>query len=547
MLLLFNTVQYVGIIILITEIIYILNQETSSQQQLLLMMVFCILINYIGYLFELNAVTRENALQAVKFLYLGKPFIMLCMFLFTMQYCGIRFPKLLVSVMTAVHAGITLLVFTCEQHHLFYSSIGYTYDGYFPHLVLEHGVCYMLFMFLVALYMVILLIVCIRRLRHVTGRLEKIHIQALLAMELICVASLVLYLCGLTGGYDTTLVGYLIATLILLTIMFRYKLFDMLAAAKNDAMDHFKDGLLILNGQEELIYVNRQAAILYPSLADRDMAPVHQIAMLLADGEKLMNNGKVYDIQKYPIVKNNISYGYMYILYDITVSYNYTEQLQSEVAQKTEYIRAIQRRVTLGLADIIENRDTNTGGHVKRTSDVVKIFVEQLKDTDWAKTYPPDFFENIMNAAPMHDLGKIAVSDHVLRKPGTYTAEEYESMKEHAEKGAEIVGNVLKGIEDESFIRIAMNMAHYHHEKWNGEGYPRGLKGKDIPLEARIMALADVFDALVSKRCYKEKMTYDEAFSIIEQSLGSHFDARLGLYFLNCRPQLTAYYDTVKD
>ena len=128
-----------------------------------------------------------------------------------------------------------------------------------------------------------------------------------------------------------------------------------------------------------------------------------------------------------------------------------------------------------------------------------------------------------------------------------FTPEEFDEMKKHSEKGAEIVANILNGVEDESLIKIATNIAHYHHEKWNGEGYPCRLAGEEIPFEARIMALADVFDALVSKRCYKEKMDYDQAFAIIEESLGSHFDPEIGRVFLNCRPQLEAYYDGVGE
>lgn len=143
----------------------------------------------------------------------------------------------------------------------------------------------------------------------------------------------------------------------------------------------------------------------------------------------------------------------------------------------------------------------------------------------------------------MHDLGKITVDDRILRKPGKFTQEEFEEMKNHAGRGREIVARVLCGVEDEKFIQIAENMAHYHHEKWDGSGYPDHLSGIGIPLEARIMALADVFDALVSKRCYKESMDYDTAFRIIEESLGSHFDSELGKMFIGCREQLTAYYD----
>jgi len=224
---------------------------------------------------------------------------------------------------------------------------------------------------------------------------------------------------------------------------------------------------------------------------------------------------------------------------------HYNEDLAAEVKKQTEYIDKLQERMVLGMADMIENRDTNTGGHVKRTSEVILIFTKELKNCSKEYGFTDEFLRYVAKAAPMHDLGKIAVSDVILNKPGKFTPEEFEEMKKHAEKGADIVGQILDGVENDEFVRIAKNVAHYHHEKWNGQGYPEGKAGIDIPPEARIMALADVFDALVSKRCYKDKMDYDKAFGIIEESLGSHFDPELGKMFLKCRPQLEAFYDGI--
>jgi len=153
-----------------------------------------------------------------------------------------------------------------------------------------------------------------------------------------------------------------------------------------------------------------------------------------------------------------------------------------------------------------------------------------------------EFFEAIIKAAPMHDLGKIAVDDAILRKPGRFEPEEFEKMKKHAEEGARIVHEILKGTDDKFFQRIAENVAHFHHERYDGSGYPEGLKGDDIPLEARIMAVADVYDALVSKRVYKERMSFEEADRIIMEGMGKHFDKRLEPYYIKARPALEAYY-----
>lgn len=217
-------------------------------------------------------------------------------------------------------------------------------------------------------------------------------------------------------------------------------------------------------------------------------------------------------------------------------------EMTDSIETKTQKIFDIQNSIITGMATMVESRDNSTGGHIKRTSDCIKVFVNRLKKEEGYSEIPDHFYDCVIKAAPMHDLGKIAVDDAVLRKPGKFTDEEYEKMKKHSEEGARIVENVLSAVDDLEFKKIAVNIAHYHHEKWNGQGYPAKISGEEIPLESRIMALADVFDALVSKRCYKDSFTYDKAFAIIQESLGTHFDPKLGKLFLECRSELEEMY-----
>ena len=219
------------------------------------------------------------------------------------------------------------------------------------------------------------------------------------------------------------------------------------------------------------------------------------------------------------------------------------DEMTEAINEQTQKIIEIQNSIITGMATMVESRDNSTGGHIKRTSDCVRIFSDHLKTVDEYKDISDSFFNAVIKAAPMHDLGKIAVDDSILRKPGKFTDEEYEKMKAHSAEGARIVENVLSSVDDIEFKNIAINVAHYHHEKWNGQGYPEKICNTEIPLEARIMALADVFDALVSKRCYKESFTYDRAFQIISEDLGTHFDPKLGSEFLKCRPALEKLYN----
>ena len=225
----------------------------------------------------------------------------------------------------------------------------------------------------------------------------------------------------------------------------------------------------------------------------------------------------------------------------LALTERYNEELTREVEEKTRKIKDIQEKVILGMAEMVESRDLSTGGHIKRTSDVVKIFADKLKESELG--FENGFLDNVINSAPMHDLGKLGIDDAILRKKSGLTDEDFAAMKKHPEIGFNMVRKVLSDVEEPEFIKVAENVAHYHHEKMDGTGYPAGLKGEEIPVEARIMALADVYDALVSKRCYKAALSSDEAFDIIKKGMGTHFDEKLTKVFISCKSELEEYYN----
>ena len=201
-----------------------------------------------------------------------------------------------------------------------------------------------------------------------------------------------------------------------------------------------------------------------------------------------------------------------------------SNKIQEEIIAKSN----MQNGVIEHLADIIESRDIETGEHIKRTKKYVTILVEKMKEKDQYKDYlTPQMCEYIIHAAPLHDIGKIAVSDLILCKPGKLTDEEFDKMKIHTVKGGEIINKILNDLGDKEFLNVAYDVAISHHEKWNGKGYPYGIKEEEIPLSGRIMAIADVFDALVAKRVYKDPMPVDKAIDIIINDAGSHFDPNI--------------------
>ena len=197
---------------------------------------------------------------------------------------------------------------------------------------------------------------------------------------------------------------------------------------------------------------------------------------------------------------------------------------------QSELIAKLQNGLILVLADMVESRDKCTGDHVRKTAAYTDIIMRELrKEGVYTDQLTDSFIYDVVNSAPLHDIGKIQVSDTILNKPGKLTEEEFEIMKTHTTAGAEVIAHAINTVSEENsgYLKEAMNLAHYHHEKWNGTGYPCGLKGEDIPLSARIMAVADVFDALVSKRSYKDGFPFEKAMAIIQEGSGSHFDPQI--------------------
>ena len=196
--------------------------------------------------------------------------------------------------------------------------------------------------------------------------------------------------------------------------------------------------------------------------------------------------------------------------------------------------------MVMGFATLVENRDDNTGGHIKRTTQYVQMLANELKRRGfYREQLTKDYIDDLVLAAPMHDVGKIAIPDAILQKPGRLTDEEFEIMKTHAARGGRIIQETFGNLGDDEYEKMAYEVARYHHEKWNGKGYPDGLSRKEIPLSARIMAVADVFDAVSAKRCYRDAMPLEQCFSIIENGSGQDFDPVIADVFLDMKDEIS--------
>lgn len=228
---------------------------------------------------------------------------------------------------------------------------------------------------------------------------------------------------------------------------------------------------------------------------------------------------------------------------------NENAYLESEVRRRTQRMTRLQDVTIIAMAMLAETRDFETGNHIQRTQSYVRVLAERLQqDPRYAAQLSNEAIETITKSAALHDIGKVGIPDRILLKPGRYEPDEFEVMKKHTQIGHDAIlrAERVLGTED-SFLAIAREIAHGHHEKWDGSGYPQGLAGEAIPLSARLMALADVYDALVSRRVYKEGVPHAKAVEIIAEGRGRHFDPEITDLFLAIEDEILGIAQKLAD
>ena len=216
------------------------------------------------------------------------------------------------------------------------------------------------------------------------------------------------------------------------------------------------------------------------------------------------------------------------------------KQQEKELTERIRQIDQMQEALLIGLADMIEFRDEGTGSHVRQAQLYVELIAYELKNRGiYSDILTDDYIMNTIKAAPLHDIGKIHVPDYILQKPGKLTEEEFEIIKKHPVYGADIVDKTLKRMTDNSYVSVIRDIVLYHHERWDGKGYPTGIAGESIPLCARIMSVADVFDALFENRVYKTGIKpIASTLQIMEEGRGTQFDPKILDVFIDIKPKL---------
>jgi PAS domain S-box-containing protein len=240
---------------------------------------------------------------------------------------------------------------------------------------------------------------------------------------------------------------------------------------------------------------------------------------------------RVFDVEcsAQKIQKDEQLTGCQMVLRDITER----KRLENKLIESIKDVESARTGTILGLAKLAEYRDEDTGVHLERIREYTKILTQELSRSPKYKDYiTQKYIDDIYFSSILHDIGKVGIPDSILLKPSKLTDEEFEVIKRHSTIGGDVLSQVNAKVRGQSFLTIGMQIAYFHHEKWNGAGYPKGLKGEDIPLSARIVALADVYDALTSNRIYKKAFSHQKARNIIEKESGEHFDPEIVAAFL---------------
>lgn len=273
------------------------------------------------------------------------------------------------------------------------------------------------------------------------------------------------------------------------------------------------------------------------------------LCIVYVSADRVANVYTTYTRKRY-IISNTIGYSAEFLALMLVLWLLTTRilQLMNNLIEKNKNIVDMQFKIISSFAGLIESRDDDTGHHVKRTQRFVEVILEAMDEKEIYKEEMKQLDIDIVTiAAQLHDIGKIKVSDMILNKKGKLTNEEYDIIKIHTSEGKEIIEKYLEGVEENDFIDEAKKIALSHHERWDGNGYPEGLKEKEIPLSARVMAVADVFDALVNKRCYKEAFSLEKSFSIIEEGAGTQFDPEVVSAFLSKKEEISDIYNEQRN
>ncbi len=525
-------------------------------------------VSNLGYLMYYQVISDIKMLEMmVKLVYIAACFLTFFITMCILTICDIKIKNKIRNICYIISLLLYISVLTVGHSDIFYKSMTVVNHNGNYSVYKEYGYMHSVLYIVLVIYMFIGIAALLAGLKK-----SQVSNKIIILLFIPEVASIAGYFVNRYVADNVEIMPLIsvLSQIMLLIIVYKMSMLSIGDTAVEAMINNGDTGLISVDKNRKYLNSNETARKLFPVLnrikVDTPIAKIDTLGEMIQGWiKKLEIEKKDKNIVKFendpttdeddeyyiasikPLTNGKKTLGYQIYISDDTEGQkylelvkNYNKQLEEEVIEKTRHIVDMHDKLILGMATMVESRDNSTGGHIRRTSSVVNLLVQQMKNL------PEDFKKNLIKAAPMHDIGKITIDDAILRKPGRITDEEFEKMKAHTSEGARIIHEILKDTDDDDFKVIAENVAHYHHEKWDGSGYPSGLKGDSIPLEARIMAIADVYDALVSKRVYKESYSFEKVNEIILEGMGTQFDPELMEMYKKARNGIEEYYKGIE-
>ena len=557
---------------IILSLLYVYKWHKHFEVNITLIFVLIPIAN-LGYVIESTSKDVDQFIAGTMITYIGGCFLPLFINLCVLRLCKIHVKRWMRLIVTTISFVTYLFVLTIGRLPYFYKSIEGKMVGNEMVYQKEYGIWHTLLFVVIGCYFVV----------GLTGIIyafvKKSEVSRIVLILLILPEALSLF--GFWGArlisrkIEILPILYVVAQLVYLLIIRRITFYNINETVIDSMVQTGETGLISFDLGYRYLGSNETAKEIIPGLrnlhVDQNLIECeflnHNVLHWIKHFKDESESKNLYVIRDPENEENNRAYivdvnylyhgskikGYDLLLRDDTKNQKYIElldkynnELEEEVDRKTKRIVEMHDNLIMSMAMMVEGRDNSTGGHVKRVSDCTRMLIDEIKK-DNRFGLSDEFFRDVIKAAPLHDIGKITVEDAILRKEGKYNDEEYDIMKSHAAEGAKILRKILKDTDDESYKKIAENVAHYHHERVDGKGYPDHLKGDEIPIEARIVAVADVYDALACRRVYKGRMSFEEVDSIIMEGMGTQFDKDLEEYYVKAREHFEEYYTSLQE
>ncbi|MCR5488243.1 MAG: HD domain-containing protein [Lachnospiraceae bacterium] len=550
------------IVAVICSGLYLLFWRKSFFVEFTVLYVLIPIVNMGYYFFASSRNTRE-ALLANKIIYVGGCYLLPVAFFATLSLCQIRLKRWIIMILITFSTFIYAGVLSIGSSQIFYKEVRYSVEYGTAVLEKEYGPMHTLFYVMEIAYVLAGLVVLIITVRK---KKKDVSMRNLLLLFLSQAVTLFAFFFGrmLTRQIEWMPFAYAVIQILFLVILDRICLYDIADSVAETLVERGAVGFVKFDFDLNFLNCNETALNYYPELGSLKVdKPLSMGDIKLNEVERWIRQFEMkQEKEGYFFEKNgrfmraSVDYftdgrkkrGYQVAITDETREQEYerlvgefNDKLMEETNNQYSVSDEILDELLVRVSDLINERGASQASHAERIRHTTELIVREIQ-SDPGFPINDEFCEDLIRGSVLYDIGKIAVSDKILKKPGRLNEDEFEAVKQHPEEGDRIINLLLEGVQNDAFLMITRNAALCHHERWDGTGYPKGLRGIRIPLEARIIAIADVYDALVSSRCYKKPMTYKQAYETIMGGMGTQFDKNLGLYFERASKKIEEYY-----